>query len=362
VSESPAIRELREQLRITTCALPRGGASKWTSVPENAAVTAISTTGLGRILEYHHDEYTVTAGSGTPLGELVGALAEHRQYLPFDPPFVDEGATLGGTVAAGLSGSGAQRHGRLRDFILACQFLTGDGRLLRSGAKVVKNAAGFDLPKLFTGSLGRLGILTEITLKVFPAPASTRRLRVDCRSLEDAVEQLVRLNGSPLVLDELDLHPPASLMIRLGGPRSAMEARIERLRTFLDRPVEVITDRSATHGMPGATDAPTIKVALCPTMIARFHQAIAPTATDCRFLFGGATAWFEWPGPINDLDRILQERALTGLVLRGETPPALIGCFHGAPFFDRFKRALDPDNRFPPIVARAHADTPSHTD
>jgi FAD/FMN-containing dehydrogenase len=101
---------------------------------------------------------------------------------------VDSGATLGGTVAAGLSGAGRFRFGGLRDFILGVRFVDGTGRVLRMGGKVVKDAAGFDLPKFFVGSLGRFGVLAQITFKVFPRPASTMTLRLSAATLEDACE------------------------------------------------------------------------------------------------------------------------------------------------------------------------------
>lgn len=350
MNDPAAVKALREALLAAPRALAVGSGSKWTGRGADAGITPVSTSGFTGIVEYHHDEYTISAGSGTPLSDLVAALAEHDQYLPFDPPYAAEGATLGGTVAAGLSGSGAQRHGRLRDFILAIQFMTGDGRLMRSGAKVVKNAAGFDLPKLFTGSLGRLGILTEITLKVFPAALANRRLKVSCRSLEDAVEQLVRLNRSPFVLDGLDLIPPATLAIKLGGQRSGMEVRIERLKSFLLRPVTILTERTADPEPAIASAFPTIKVAVRPSVLVRFHQAIESIAINSRFQAGGATAWFEWPAPIEQLDQILHDRSMTGLVLRGPAAPVLIGDFSGRAFFDRIKTSFDPTRRFPPIT------------
>src|SRR5439155_368623 len=134
---------------------------------------------LSGIVEYEPSEFTFTALAGTPLKAIIAALAERGQYLPFDPPLADAGATLGGTIAAGLSGPGRVRFGGLRDFILGVRFVDGEGRILRMGGKVVKNAAGFDLPKFFVGSAGRFGVLAEITFKVFPRPAATRTLRLD---------------------------------------------------------------------------------------------------------------------------------------------------------------------------------------
>ncbi len=134
MNRATAIKELRDNLRAAPRSLAIGGGSKWTCRQGDESVRPVSTASLSGIVEYQPDEYTITVGAGTTLRDLIATLAENNQYLPFDPPFAAEGATLGGTVAAGLSGSGAQRHGRLRDFILAIQFMTGDGRLVRGGA------------------------------------------------------------------------------------------------------------------------------------------------------------------------------------------------------------------------------------
>src|SRR4029079_3476030 len=115
---------------------------------------------------------------------------QRGQYLPFDPKCVEAGATLGGTVASGLSGPGRFRFGGVRDFILGVRFADGAGRLLRVGGKVVKNAAGFDLPKFFVGSAGRSGVLSEIPLKVLPRPVFTLTLRLNADTLLDIVRLL----------------------------------------------------------------------------------------------------------------------------------------------------------------------------
>src|SRR5207249_11250784 len=146
--------------------------------------------GLRGISEYDPSECTFAALAGTPVREIAAALAERGQYLPFDPVLSEAGATLGGTVAAGLSGPGRFRFGGLRDFILGVRFVDGAGRLLRMGGKVVKNAAGFDLPKFFVGSLGRFGVLAEMTFKVFPRPASALTLRLAANGSEATARML----------------------------------------------------------------------------------------------------------------------------------------------------------------------------
>jgi glycolate oxidase FAD binding subunit len=348
-----SVGELKEVVLSNTCLLPAGGGTKWIRRESSSPVIPVSLSHFNGIVEYQPDEYTITARAGTPVCELAAALAKNGQYLPFDPPFVSEGATLGGMIASGLSGSGSQRYGRLRDFMLAIEFMTGDGRLVRGGAKVVKNSAGFDLPKLMVGSLGRFGFLTEVTLKVFPAPATRRNLRITCHSFDDALDQMVRLNRSQLVLDALDLLPPDTLLIQLGGQTDAMGERIGRLRSFLEREVEVLTDTNPDLDRRSANDTDPahclVKVAVRPSMIFRFHQAIRREGVSCRYLFGGATAWIKWAGPSKDLVSILRERSFTGLLFRGPGVPHLIGPMTGPGFAERIKKTLDPDDRFPPI-------------
>src|SRR4051812_30769686 len=143
---SEAVRSMPQVLTVGAGTKPRLSAV--------GAVPKLSTQKLSGIVEYEPDEFTFTALAGTPVREIAASLAERGQYLPFDPMLLDSGATLGGTVAAGFSGPGRFRYGGLRDFILGVRFVDGMGRLLRLGGKVVKNAAGFDVPKFMVGSLG----------------------------------------------------------------------------------------------------------------------------------------------------------------------------------------------------------------
>ena len=137
------------------------------STPPEGAV-ALDVSGLSGISEYEPGEFTFTALAGTPISEIAAALAEHGQFLPFDPPLVEAGATLGGTVAAGLSGPGRYRYGGVRDFILGVRYVDGAGEVVRTGGKVVKNAAGFDISKLMVGSLGAFGSPGRAELQSLP--------------------------------------------------------------------------------------------------------------------------------------------------------------------------------------------------
>src|SRR4051794_14621485 len=207
------LSELIDAVRSTPRLLAIGAGTK----PRLSTVDAVklTTVGLRGISEYDPSEFTFTAAAGTPVREIAAALAERGQYLPFDPMLLDAGATLGGTVASGLSGPGRFRFGGLRDFILGVRFVDGTGRLLRMGGKVVKNAAGFDLPKFFVGSLGRFGVLAELTFKVFPRPASALTLRLAARTLEEAAKILMEAASSRFEFDALDMAPDeASVLAR----------------------------------------------------------------------------------------------------------------------------------------------------
>jgi glycolate oxidase FAD binding subunit len=205
--------------------VPRLLASGAQTKPALSVVDAakLTTRRLTGIVEYEPSEFTFTALAGTPVREIAAALTERGQYLPFDPMLVDAGATLGGTVAAGLSGPGRFRFGGIRDFILGVKFVDGQGRLLRIGGKVVKNAAGFDLPKFFVGSLGRFGVLGEITFKVFPRRSSSLTLKLEANDIERAAQILTEAAHTRWELDALDLHPDGCVYARLAGPEAALE-------------------------------------------------------------------------------------------------------------------------------------------
>ena len=170
--------EVADLVRRHEKILPIGAGTKPALAAAPPGCLALSLGAITGMVDYDPSEYTFTARAGTPLKEIEAALARHGQYLPFDPPFSDAGATLGGAIASGFSGPGRQRYGGVRDFVLGVRFVTGAGEIARGGGKVVKNAAGFDLPKLLVGSLGRLGAIVEATCKVFPRPRATATLLV----------------------------------------------------------------------------------------------------------------------------------------------------------------------------------------
>ena len=136
----------------------------------------LETRGHRGIVRHDPAELVLTARSGTPLAEVEAALASKGQRLPFEPPHFGSDATLGGTVACGLAGPARAWSGPLRDYVLGARVLTGDGRVLRFGGEVMKNVAGYDVARLMAGSLGILGVLLDVSLKVLPRPPGERTL------------------------------------------------------------------------------------------------------------------------------------------------------------------------------------------
>lgn len=184
--------------------------------------TDLSLAGHAGIVTYDPAELVLTARAGTRLADVETLLQAHGQRLPFEPPAFGPQATIGGTVAAGLAGPARAARGPVRDYVLGARLLASGGRVLRFGGEVMKNVAGYDVSRLLAGSLGILGVILEVSLKVLPAPAATRTL---CRRMDanTAVEHLAAATrrGVPVTgsfwCDDL-------LHVRLEGSEAALDA------------------------------------------------------------------------------------------------------------------------------------------
>ena len=159
----------------------------------------LSTRSHRGILRHDPAELVITARGGTPLEEVESCLASAGQRLPFEPPHFGRGATLGGTVAAGLAGPARAWSGPLSDYVLGARVLSGDGRVLRFGGEVMKNVAGYDLARVMAGSFGILGVLLDVSLKVLPRPPAERTLVLE-QSEAAALERLAELARTALPL------------------------------------------------------------------------------------------------------------------------------------------------------------------
>ncbi len=220
-----AVAQIQDQIRaaahVQRALRIRGGGSK-DFYGRRSTGDVVDMRALRGVVAYEPGELVVTAKAGTPLAELETVLDEAQQMLPFEPPGFGGGATLGGAVAAGLSGPRRPYAGAVRDFVLGVRVVDGTGAALAFGGRVMKNVAGFDVSRLMTGALGTLGVLTEVSLKCLPRPAAELSLVREC-SADEAIRLVNEWGGQPLPLSAT-CYLDGALWVRLSGAASAVAA------------------------------------------------------------------------------------------------------------------------------------------
>ncbi len=345
------IGELQATVASSARVRPRGATTKMRAPANNCAT--LDMRRLAGVVDYQPTEFVITAWAGTPVAEVQSLLAEHGQYLPFDPLLAERGATLGGTIAANACGPERYRYGGARDFIIGARFIDGNGNLIQGGGKVVKNAAGFDYPKLMVGSLGRLGALVELTFKVFPKPEAYATLRVDGASLDAALALLPKLTNCPYDLNAIDLVIGAAsqvaILIRVGGLAAGLPQRMDRVRSLcgggdiVTGDVEAQLWRDAREFAWVADGMPVVKVPLTPGRIPALDARVSSARR--RYSVGGNVAWIA-TSALDELDATLRSLDLAGLVLLNAPGDPRIGRRVSNAFAERVARALDPQNKF----------------
>jgi glycolate oxidase FAD binding subunit len=273
----------------------RGGGSKdWYGGP--AAGDVLDTRAHAGVIDYEPTELVITARCGTPLADVEALLAEHGQMLAFEPPHFGSGATVGGAVACGLSGPRRANAGALRDFVLGATLLDGRGDVLRFGGRVMKNVAGYDVSRLLAGSLGTLGVLLDVSLKVLPRPAMEATLRFELDE-DEAIRRLNLWAGQPLPVSG-SCWADGVLLLRLSGAQPAVNAA---LRTLGGAPVAdgaVFWDgvREQRHAF-FAGELPVWRLAL--------PSIAAPVALGATLVeWHGGQRWLRAPGDPASAERI----------------------------------------------------------
>lgn len=329
------------------------GTSRPRSTADDAPGDAVlDLRALTGITAYDPAECVVTVLAGTPVRQLVDALAAHGQYLPWDPPIADAHATVGGMIATGVSGPGRYRYGGVRDFVIGARVVDGHGRLIASGGQVVKNAAGFLLHHALVGSAGRLGVIADVSLKVFPRPEATRTLVVRGDSLTAALDAHERLRLANLDLDALDLDAAsATVSARLAGAADALDARADRAIAVAGRAADTCTGTAeARHWQSHALASwplagATVKVPATPSRLAAVLHTLAPFGP-CRVSVGGAVVYLHTTRPLDALDAALVAHHRAGAVVRGDGAGTRLGVRPSPAFASRVRATLDPDGRF----------------
>ena len=277
--------------------LQGGGSKTFYGNPDEGEV--LSTRAFTGVVDYQPKELVLTARAGTPLAEIEALLAEQHQMLAFEPPHFAGNATLGGCIAAGLSGPRRPYAGAARDFVLGVRIIDGTGQPLRFGGQVIKNVAGYDVSRLMVGALGTLGLITEVSLKVLPRPAAETTLQFELDEAA-AIEQMNRMAGQPLPLSGTSWHA-GLLTVRLSGATSAVHAAQVKLGGETLNDAASFWQRLRDHATPFFDVRPAASTA------SLWRLAVKSTTPPLKL---GDAQWIEWGGAVRWLVSELPAAAL----------------------------------------------------
>ncbi len=350
---------LRQAQRDGRTALAAGGRTKtgWAPPPSSADVL-IDTTGLDRLVEHTAGDLVVVAEAGLRLAALQQRLGAAGQWLALDPP--EQGATLGGVVSANASGPRRLRYGTVRDLLIGITVVLADGTVAAAGGKVVKNVAGYDLGKLYTGAHGSLGVVVSTTWRLHPLPAARRVVVLDLADPLDAGPLAVRMARSTLTPSAVELHATTG---GSGALVMVFEAILESVRAQADAAVALLGGGHQGDNLPdqfgkrpGGDGDLVLRLAFAPAalpaVLAALPEGTAVTASACTGVAYAALP-AEHAAALPALRTALAPHDGTAVVL--SAPPALRDRLdHWGPVGDalglmrRVKDRFDPDGRLAP--------------
>ncbi len=276
--------------------LPCGNGSKleWGGLTDNIQLV-VSTQKCDLIIDHAVGDLTVTVEAGVKLADLQATLATTNQFLPIDPAYPEQ-ATIGGIVATADTGSWRNRYGGIRDLILGISFVRGDGKIAKAGGRVVKNVAGYDLMKLFTGSYGTLGIITQVTFRTYPLPQASQTMVIT--GAGDKIQQLIQsLRNSGLtpvaadvvsasVIEQLSVGEAMGLVVRFQTIPESIVEQSQQLQTMTqalglegteyadEDETKLWQQLSETIRIPHSSTAIICKLGLLPTQAVNFLQKL----------------------------------------------------------------------------------------
>jgi len=292
-----------------------GGTGQRLGAPPRAVDVVVTTNRLARVLEANPEDLTITVEAGITLAKLQQTLAIHGQFLPMDPPQPEQ-ATVGGILACNASGPLRLAYGTARDLVLGMAVVYPTGAYARSGGKVVKNVAGYDMAKLHIGALGTLGIIVEVTFKVLPLPKTQETVVIVYDHAQDALRAVADLRMgaiAPLAIEyitphlwqelaakaNLDVPKGHAVLALFGGPEAVVAGQLTRLR-------RIVAPHAATQAGPQAPelwcairnwpgsaatgDAVLCRIGILPTMLPRVVAALNEQDTTWTGLAHAATA------------------------------------------------------------------------
>jgi glycolate oxidase FAD binding subunit len=277
--ENEVSAALRSANQEGLAVIPRGGGTKldWGNPPSRADVI-LSTTKLHRVVEHAWSDLTVTVEAGCTVADLQRTLAQHGQRLAIDVLW-PERATVGGILATNDSGALRLAYGGLRDLVIGITLVLADGTIAKSGGKVVKNVAGYDLPKLATGAMGTLGVVTQASFRLHPLPRNARTLSIAAGNPESAQALLLAMQSATLAHTALQVrfaaNAEAQMDILLEGTEAGIASQEERVRevargaTVVEPPADVWKARERLAELGSVA-----KISVLPSEIGRTVRTI----------------------------------------------------------------------------------------
>jgi glycolate oxidase FAD binding subunit len=315
--------------------LVRGAGTKldWGAVPDRIDLV-LSTARLNAVVAHRHGDLTATVQSGATLAGANQALAAHRQWIPLDPPFISS-ATIGGIVATNDSGPRRHRYGVPRDLIIGVEFLRTDGLMAKGGGIVVKNVAGYDLPRLLTGSFGTLGVIVTATFKLYPLTAGSRTLIVELPKASDLGALTATFLASHLTPTSLEFAThPLKMMIRFESIDVSVAQQAEHaMKLVAERgfAAEALTGQDEADLWDGydffdSADGALVKVSTLPSDLARTLDEIERLAAGAIYHAAGRAGagvfLLHIPGDVSLQKRIVE--GLRGILLPGRGSAVVI--------------------------------------
>jgi glycolate oxidase FAD binding subunit len=331
-----AAAEARRPLRIRA-----GGSKDFYGGPLEGEPLDVSV--LSGIADYEPTELVITARAGTRLMEIERVLAERGQMLAFEPPRFEGRATVGGAVASGLSGPRRAYCGAVRDYVLGVEMIDGRGELLRFGGKVIKNVAGFDVSRLMAGSLGTLGLLTQVTLKTVPRPRAECTLKFAMHQ-PAALEVMTLWASRPLPLSATAWHD-GLLHVRLSGAEAAVRAARQSLGGDLVSGADEYWDDVREQRLEFLAPAQELWRVSLPA-----HSPQLPTEGRTLIEWGGSLRWLRGPQDGSHLRGLATSLGGHAMLYRASVKPPE-GSFQPLPpamlaLHQRLKATFDPHRIF----------------
>lgn len=344
-------------------------------MPGTAPDLVLETAGLDSLVAHNHGDLTAVVGAGMPLARLQEHLAAAGQWLALDPASMQRGATVGGVLAAGDAGPRRHRFGTMRDLAIGLTVVLSDGCVARSGGQVIKNVAGYDLAKLFCGSLGTLGMVAEVSLRLHPLPAASATVRIASTPAE-ATTLVLELLRSTAVASAIDWSQGAT-WVRIEGTRPGVTAQVSTLAgtitglglrsDILEGPAEADAWAGLGASSEGVTEEVVLRAATLPSQLGTVAEALtrvteavgvhasltshAGVGLHTARLVGSdvatlAAACRDWRSAVGALGGTVVVRrrvpGLEDLVDLWGPPPGGVG------LMGRLKHALDPGGRLAP--------------